>query len=360
MVRQFSWRTILICKYYEAIICLFTCCSDVGFFAVFLMYLNGSRKEKYDNLIFKSRKYIEMSFEKVQEFKFDNSPYRILPGNDSILVCVDSFTYHIDTGLNAIKEITLPFGRNQGNYYVFNRGDTLSGVNSDLNIVFFSKGAELTKSSSQGSLTNGILLGDSLFVFRMNLGRREDLFLDIWSASTNKWVGRLNFRDLLKDKIGHCTECFTSTLECNFFRIGENAFGVYFYRGGYFLTYQNGVFNVTKSVIDIPFIKYDYREVDYGGKLVKQCFSKSDTWVQLSATGLNGKAMILSNIIGKHHKDRCIDIYTKGLNEYLYEHSYSIPKFQGSLPTEILTISAEHLFVLYENNYLVKYKLSQN
>ena len=302
------------------------------------------------------RKFKNANFKIVNERKFKETPFRLLPFGDSALVFVDTVIYSVSNDLNTQKSILLPISAKHGNFYVYKDNRITAGLNVGSNLLYVSSNGKTKTNSVEGTLMNGIFANNMLYAIKFLPQKSGKNLLSIvqWNHDTNETKEVLNINSILSEEIKGYEQCLENVLEGNFFSIDNKYFGYYFYRGGYFLVYKNDKFSLIKTLINYPFVKFEEKNVEFGnGLAASQCQTDKDIYVQSSACSNGKQIFILSNVAKKGSKERCIDIYS--FESFNYLMSVSLPNFKNELPLDILIVSNK-LLVVYQDGTLVSYE----
>ena len=329
----------------------------IGVFLLFFIQTKNSENSKSSTGTIKNRIYTDKNLKIINAIKFKDVPYRLLPSEDSVLVMIDTSVLFFSLDLKKQIKVILPSETNNGNYYLYKSKNILAGLNVISKLVYVQKNGILKSNIYSGFYLNGIFCNDRFYFLKLVPQKKIGLlYFESWDYEKDLRKDALCLNSFLKDELVNYNECFESVLEGNFFRIDDEQFGFYFYRGGYFLIETKDSFKLMKTIVDYPFIRFHEKNGELpGGLNAVQCEPEKDIFVQYSACSDGNNIYILSNIIGENKKERCIDVYNVVNGNYV--ESFSVPNYKKSLPTEILIVH-KYLIVVYDDGSLVSYFLN--
>jgi hypothetical protein len=301
------------------------------------------------------RKYVSVNFHTDKAIGFKDEINRILPYKDSAIIFEDTTIYIVNNDLSFKRLALVPFNGFHQARYLYIKETFFAGLDFKPNSLYMSD-ARLNSVSPEIFFSNAVYCNGKMYANKNNLG--NGIFsIDSWDPLSGSSQSILDLKQFLKNEISHCDQCFGETLEGNFFRIDDNSFGFYFYRGGYFLVYNKEEFKLKKTIVDYPFLVFRKKAVKLPGGLTgSQCSSERDVWVQMSACSNGKEIFVLSNVIQPEFKERAIDVYSA--DSLGYVKSYSLPDYKEGKPNDIL-FTGGRLLVAYDNNFLVSYTVEE-
>lgn len=331
------------------------------FFFIFLLKDKKAQKtQQPSGISVNKRNFKEFNFSDTRSVTFHEPAFRLLPYGDSLFVFVDTSIFICSADLSAQRIQVVPGTKNDGNYYFFKSDSILAGFNISENKRYVKDANRLKSATGEGHLLQSIYTGGSFYgvSFIPQKSKENLVVIDNWDYKTNEIKKELVLNSYLKEYLKDCKECFESTLEGNFFRIDDRAFGFFFFRGGYFLINEQGQFSLRNSIVDYPFVPFQSKKVEMpGGMTAATCQADKDIWVQLCAAADSAHIYILSNITDKNADGRrVIDVYGR-VNSQGYLYSFYMPNYKNEAPTSFLILQ-DYLITSYENGNVRSCKLS--
>jgi hypothetical protein len=301
-----------------------------------------------------NRKYVNKELKSVKHHLFNNPPHRLIISGDSVIILVDTSIFLFPKDLSGKTEIKIPFAGGSGNFYTYKEKELIAGLNFVSRQQYVEENGKLMMSSGEGYYMNAIFLNKKFYSLRfVPVKNKVSVLIDSWNYQTGERKVLLNLNDFLKSEILHCKDCIESVLEGNFFHISDTMAGLYFYRGGYFMTISNDSFLLKKTVVEYPFIEFREKKGELpNGLTAIQCEPDIDAMIQQSACSDGDNIYILSGVIEKGRKDRCVDVYESKTFSYLY--SFFPPLYEDAQASEIL-VKNDYLIVVYDNGAVVSY-----
>lgn len=312
-------------------------------------YLYNSKVKKMPKIEIAKRLISDNNLTQSAKYTFNSTPHRLFRYKDSLLVLTDTFIYVLNKDLTYKRELISQFDSKSGIFYYMPTTKGIAEFNFLEYSLLFKTSDEIKIKKSRFPILNAIWFNEKFYYY--TLDKNESLKIESWNPINDENKTKCVITDILKDSL-KSKDCKLETLEGNFFSIGKENLGFYFYRSGIFLLINKDTSKIINSIIRHPFIEFYKKNVKAeNGEELSICEPTKDIFVQMCASS-DGKHIYMLSSYGVD-KSSVIDVYDKNGS---YIKSIKLPAFGNKeMPTEILVMD-NTLYVVFNNN-LLSYQL---
>lgn len=317
-----------------------------------LLYFSGTPKKPSAALKFR-KQVAEAPLTATASIALGGSSYRLYCLQDSIYALLDNNTYvSVDPGLSKTTVHSYPFSLNKSSvWYLHKQGSAFNYLVYPTGQLFVADKGTI-KANAYRTLINNCTAGGDRF-YGLTFDSTDTNAFISWFTLTGPAMHRLyDLSAVFAGAEGFAADCFTSSVDGNFFSINDTAFVFYNYYSSYLLRFGPQHCQLVTGIDSIPMRSFRKIKSRMGDIEMERCEPEDDKFIHRSGCSDGQYVYMLSNITRAAFKGQLlIDVYDSGLQ---YIRSFKVPGRSAAQPSHI-TASRGSLYIAYDDNHLVKY-----